>query len=309
LTGSVVRPAAAALLDRRLSPASRVLVLGAGGWFGSTMLALLGSSAAEVIGWTGRPRHVTIGGRAWELGGWEWAAVARLEPTVVVNCAFLTRERVEQEGFERYVAENGVLTSRFCRTLTLPSVRAAVTVSSGAAVAADALDVEANPYGQLKWAEEVLSRNVAERHDVALVVCRAWSVSGPLVLRPRDYAFSDLVLQAAAGTIGIKAAHEVWRRYVGVDELLAVCVSLALDGWSGDVESGGPLVELSDLAQTIAAVLAPGVRIERPDPDGSAPDRYHSDGRSWDEACERVSYVPAPLEEQIRVTAEELSRL
>ena len=36
--------------------------------------------------------------------------------------------------------------------------------------------------------------------------------------------------------IHIRAAHEVWRRYVGVDDLLAVCVSRALDGWAGEID-------------------------------------------------------------------------
>jgi nucleoside-diphosphate-sugar epimerase len=287
-----------------------VLVLGAGGWFGSTVLALLGELPAgtSVLGLTGRPRRLAIGGRTWDLGGWNWSTVAGFAPSLVVNCAFLTRDRTEDLGAERYVAENVVLTSRFTRTLALPSVRAAVTVSSGAAVepGSGVPDVELNPYGHLKWAEEVLSRQVASAHGVALVVCRAWSVSGPLVRRPHDYAFSDLVLQAANGGIQIRAANEVWRRYVGVDDLLAVSTALALDGWAGDVDSGGPLVELAELAELMVGVLKPGATIERATPDGSPANRYHSDGRSWEDACRRAGARPAPLDEQIRATAEGL---
>ena len=95
----------------------------------------------------------------------------------------------------------------------------------------------------------------------------------------------------------------MWRRYVGVDDLLAVCVALALEGWSGDVDSGGPLVEIGDLAARIVAELNPGVEIARPPLDGSPPDRYHSDGRSWRRACRRLNHVPAPLEQQIAATA------
>jgi nucleoside-diphosphate-sugar epimerase len=184
-------------------------------------------------------------------------------------------------------------------------VRAAVTVSSGAAVtgASELPDAETNPYGYLKRVEEILSRSVAGAHEVALVVCRAWSVSGPFVTRPRDYAFSDLILQAAEGRVEIRAAHEVWRRYVGVDDLLAVCVSLALEGWSGDVDSGGPLVEIGELAGQIVAQLHPGARIDRPPLDGSTADRYHSDDHSWQQACRRLNHLPASLGEQIRAAA------
>ena len=158
---------------------------------------------------TGTPRTVTLGRRKWALRGWDWDAVRRFEPDAVVNCAFITRERVDQLGYQRYVAENVTLTSHFLQSLALPSVEAAVTVSSGAALlpAGSHPDAGENPYGHLKWVEEVLSCDVASTHGVSLVVCRAWSVSGPFVTRPADYAFSDLITQAASGRIVIRAPH------------------------------------------------------------------------------------------------------
>ena len=300
-------PAAATLLRERMRADARVLVLGAGGWFGSTFLNLIeeSGSGARVLGLTGTPRRVAVGRHEWAVAGWDWDAVTRFAPTVVMNCAFLTRERVDQLGHQDYVAENVGLTSRFLMTLELPSVTAAVTVSSGAAVTSAAGDrhLEHNPYGHLKWAEEVLSREIAENHGVALVVCRAWSVSGPFVTRPLDYAFSELISQAVAGRVRIRAPHEVWRRYVGVDDLLAVCMSLAAEGWSGGIDSGGPLVEIAELAQRVVAEVRPGIEIERPAPDGSPPDQYHSDDVSWAGACKRVDLTPASLGEQIRRAA------
>ena len=285
-----------------------MLVLGAGGWFGSTLLALLAQSAGEtaLLALTGRPRRLTAGRQTWDLGGWDWETIERFEPTLVVNCAFLTRERVEQIGYERYVAENTELTSRFLRTFSLPSVRAAVTVSSGAAVESlpDLPDIERNPYGHLKRKEEILSREAAAEQDVALALCRAWSVSGPLVQRPRDYAFSDLILQATEGRIRIRASHEVWRRYVGVDDLLAVCASLAVDGWTGEVDSGGELVEIGEFAERVVAELRPGTQIERARLDAAQPpDHYHSDDATWNQACQLLEHSAASLEEQIRATA------
>lgn len=310
MSSCLARPAATQLIRKGLGTSDRVLVLGAGGWFGSTLLDLLTASEREtsVLALTGRPRRLTLGRHTWDLDGWDWEKIVRFAPSLVVNCAFLTRERVEQIGHERYVAENSALTSRFLETLALPSVRAAVTVSSGAAVESlpGVPDIELNPYGHLKRMEEILSRDAAAAHGVAFALCRAWSVSGPLVQRPRDYAFSDLILQSAEGRIQIRASHEVWRRYVGVDDLLAVCVSLANDGWTGEVDSGGELIEIADLAERVVAELHPGIPIERSALDGSPPDRYHSDGASWDQACQLLEHTAASLEEQIRATAAEI---
>ena len=72
---------------------------------------------------------------------------------------------------------------------------------------------------------------------------------------------------------------------------------------SGVVNSGGPLVELAQLAEAIATEVRPGTEVERPDPDGSPADHYHSDGRAWAATCERLGFVPASLEEQIKRTA------
>ncbi len=302
-----MRPQAARLLGERLDVETRVLVLGAGGWFGSTALALLGDARASgpLLALTGRPRTLELASRSWVLEGWDWEQVERFAPSLVVNCAFLTRERVAELGHDRYLAENLLLSSRFLRVLTLPSVRGALTVSSGAAALPHAAppDVELNPYGYLKWCEEILAAEVAAARSVALVVCRTWSVSGSLVTRPHDYAFSDLILQASAGRVEIRAAHEVWRRYVGADDLLAVSLADALDGVSHRVESGGQLVELGELARAVVECVRPGSAIERPAPDGSDADRYHSDNRSWSERCARLGYVPATLEEQIDATA------
>jgi len=55
--------AAADLVRGRLRPESRVLVLGAGGWFGSTLLDLIARSGcgADVLALTGRPRRLAAG--------------------------------------------------------------------------------------------------------------------------------------------------------------------------------------------------------------------------------------------------------
>jgi nucleoside-diphosphate-sugar epimerase len=303
--------AAAELLGARLDATARILLLGAGGWFGRTFLELVerSGSGARILPLTGRARTVAVGGRDWELGAWDWRRIFDFEPTLVVNCAFLTREKLPELGYDRYVAENVRLSGRFLATLGIASVRAAVTVSSGAAVdaATGMPDAETDPYGYLKWSEEVVSRSLSEANGIALAVCRAWSVSGALVGRPHDYAFSDLVLQAASGRLDVRAAHEVWRRYVSVDDLLAVCSALALDGWSGAVDSGGPLVEIGELAAAVAAELAPGAPIARPEPSGAAADRYHSDDASWQEACARLGFRPNLLDEQIRTVAAALA--
>ena len=131
------------------------------------------------------------------------------------------------------------------------------------------------------------------------MVARPYSLSGTLVSRPRRYAFSDLVLQAREGAVHVKAGHEVWRRYVGVDDFFAVCLGVGALR-SGTVSSAGELVEFGTLADRVNDVLGTGATVTRAERTGAAADDYYTRDSTWDAACGSLAYNPADLDEQIR---------
>lgn len=300
---SAVRPEAVALLGKALDPCQRLLVLGATGWFGHTFLTMLDhfpeipvlavASEARAGQWVKRYR----------VRSWNSKAIEEFGPTAIANFAFLTRDRWSPAGDGAYRSTNRELTSRLMRVSVLPTVRAILTVSSGAAVD-PYVGRDENPYGALKAAEEesVLSLATERR---AVLVARAWSVSGPFVVEPRKYLFSDLVLQARTGAVVLRAGHPVYRRYVSVDDYLSVSFKRVLGGETGALDSGGPLVEARDLALRIADRA--GSTVEFPaEFDESISDRYHSDNRAWTDAVAAEGYVAASLEEQIEIVANHL---
>ena len=111
-----------------------MLVTGAGGWFGSTVAALLHGHEAQAMYLTQRPRTVHHGNGSVDAVAWDWASVREFAPTVVVDCAFVLRDYVDQTTIEQYVHVNTVLTQRLLQVSQLPGVRTVVSVSSGAAV-------------------------------------------------------------------------------------------------------------------------------------------------------------------------------
>jgi nucleoside-diphosphate-sugar epimerase len=301
-TSSPVRPEARDLVARALGPDDRVLVTGAGGWFGSTVAALLVGQGAAALYLTRRPRAVDHGSGTVEAVAWDPDVVRAFAPTVVIDCAFVLRDYVGDMEIEDYVLANTRLTQQILWLARLPSVRTVVSVSSGAAVhPSDATDrdVALDPYGYLKRQAELALAGLADEVPAHLLVARSYSLSGALVSRPRRYAFSDLVLQAREGTIEVHARHEVWRRYVGVDDFFAVCLALGAQG-SGTVSSAGELVEFGDLAHRVDAVLGTGAAISRRAPAEGLPDDYYARDGSWDAACARLGFAPATLDEQIR---------
>lgn len=288
-------PSATELIGAALRLSDRILVLGAGGWFGSTLLDLLARvvPASRVLAVASSVRQHDVAGVRWELQQFDRATVAAFTPTVVVNFAALTRERVAIDGVEIFTATNRDLTAKFLQAAGLPSVRAALTVSSGAAVAQPD-----HPYGRLKAEEETAALGLVTKSR-AVVVARAYSLSGPFVRRPHDYAFSDFVLQAKTGTIHIHATRPVYRRYIDVGEYLAVSLWHALDEWSGTIESGGELVEIGELARLVAGAANPPAQVVRPALISDEPAAYASDGASWAAACARTGFSAMSLATQI----------
>jgi len=283
----------------------RVLITGASGWLGRTALDLLAPLDLPTLALASRARIIRVGNREIGCRVWDDREVAAFAPTVVLDCAFLTRDRVADMPLDEYVAANRILTERLVYATQLPSVRLALTVSSGAAIYPhDALDgpIEDNPYGYLKReAEHRLAEAAAECGAIPVVV-RAWSISGAHVQKPQSYALGSMIRDADAGAIQIMSRHLVFRRYVLAEELLALGIA---EGGVGPatIDSGGELVEMAELAARIAAVVRPDAVISREDVDPRDPDRYHSDGQDWEWRCQRWDLASVSLDRQIEITA------
>lgn len=283
----------------------RILVTGASGWLGRTALDLLAPLQLPTLALASRPRLIRVGGREITCRVWDDREIAAFGPTIVLDCAFLTRDRVADLPLDEYVAANRVLTDRLVYATQLPRVRLALTVSSGAAVYPhDAIDgpLADNPYGYLKREAEHRLAEAAARSGAVPVVARAWSISGAHVQKPQGYALGSMIRDAAGGAIRIMARRPVFRRYVLAEELLAVGIA---EGGVGPatIDSGGELVEMAELAARVASVVRPDAVISRAELDPNHPDRYHSDGHDWETRCQRWNLASEPLERQIEITA------
>jgi nucleoside-diphosphate-sugar epimerase len=295
---------ARALVEQALGE-DRILVTGASGWLGRTALDLLAPLGLPTLPLASRARIIRVGEREIECRVWDEGEVAAFAPTVVLDCAFLTRDRVTDMPLDEYLSANRSLTERLLYATRLPDVRLALTVSSGAAVHPhDALDgpIQDNPYGYLKReAEHRLAEAAAESGAVPVVV-RAWSISGAHVQKPQGYALGSMIRDAHSGAIRIMARRPVFRRYVLAEELLALGIA---EGGVGPatIDSGGELVEMAELAARVTQAVRPDAVISRDEVDPRDPDRYHSDGQDWERRCQRWDLASAPLDRQIEITA------
>ena len=279
-------------MDLGLRPTDRLLVFGASGWFGRELRALLArfETHSKVL-WVPGPSSVA---------GRSEAEIANFKPSVVINFASLTRERVLAEGEDFFVSTNERLTRRFLQHTEKAHVRLAVTISSGAAVTEPH-----HPYGRMKAAEEQSALELVEPHR-SVVVIRAYSVSGGHVRRPQAYAFSNFIVQAATGAVTVSAASLVYRRYCWVQDVLAVGLQQGCHGRSGLFETGGEHVEMGELAAAVVSAVNPHAAVRRPALQDVAAQSYCSDNRMWTEWSLAAGLRPADLNEQIGHAADVL---
>ena len=80
-----VRAAARSFAHRALDSHDRVLVTGAGGWFGSTVAALLHGSDVATHFVTQNPRMVDAGDSTFLAHAWDAAEIAAFAPTVIIE--------------------------------------------------------------------------------------------------------------------------------------------------------------------------------------------------------------------------------
>jgi nucleoside-diphosphate-sugar epimerase len=296
----------------QLNKDSRVVVTGASGWLGRTMVHILESHGAKylLLGSSSRSENFSSGLK--RVYKFTKELVVDFSPTLVTDFAFLTRETIGKYSLSEYSKANRALIKEAMWMLGLPSVRGFVSTSSGAAVFANETgddSFEKNPYGHLKRESEHLLMSLSDKLGVPHVVARPWSVSGEFVTKVQGFAFSQMVYSALTKrSIEILSNHPVYRRYVDLEDLLRVCIgNLQLLGASQIIDSGGELVDLVGLAEKIAKHVGPDVKVNHSVDFSQEGDNYYSSGLSWSKACDAIRYKPIDLDCQIAKVAKSLT--
>jgi nucleoside-diphosphate-sugar epimerase len=284
-----------------ISADERLLVTGASGWLGRSALALFSGCGIQVMALSSRNFVISIDDHEIEVQKYDIDSVRSFRPTLVIDCAFLTRDRITETGVDIFLETNKELIRRAQELAGLESVRKFIGVSSGAAK--PYLDLKTrsyldDPYGALKAEYEVRLTQGSEDISRKVVVCRPFSLSGRFVINRSSYALFEIIDQAKnTGTVFLKSSNLVFRRYTDAEEFLALCIASSPGG--RPLESGGELIELGNLAEKVIDVLNLSSTVEREENSGP-PDIYYSDGSSFDLACAQAGFTPSSLSEQIR---------
>jgi nucleoside-diphosphate-sugar epimerase len=285
----------------------RVLVTGAGGWFGRTAIAMTRGAGLELLATGSKDQEIEIDGQSQGVHSQKLEIISGFRPTVVIDSAFVTRERLPVLGHKAYVEANQKIIDQSLAIAALPSVRKYIGFSSGASVhlaGHTSFSLEENPYAAQKRIYENKISEIAGAIQSDVSIARTWSVTGAYFTKPRTFAFTDLITQAKLGFIRIKASHLVYRRYCAIEDVLALCLLPRSPGTNLILDTGGDLIELSDLAKLVVALVNPHAEIRREVDPGLPFDDYHSDAKDWDNLQKSVGFALDSISNQIIRVAE-----
>ena len=293
----------------------RVVVTGSGGWIGSATIELAQQmeSAPEIVALAQHPRVLRVGEQDLDALSMDALQSLPAKPaTCLIHCGFPTQDRVESMGASSYT--NAVMDLRQTMVTAIRKLCPDVFVylSSGAATSVErGVDVahRTQVYGQAKLDDEAVYAEAMARTGGRLCIVRAFALSGPYMTKPEAYALGSMIMQAeATGRIEVRATHPVRRSYMAIDDMLRIAIHAVGELESGDsvtFETAGEIVEMGELASRVLGVLgADPSAVARPpmDPDASADD-YLGDPAVVRALAARAGITPAPLDDQIAVTA------
>ena len=303
-----IRREAQELWLKNLRSDDRVLVTGAGGWFGRTAIAMTRKSGLALLATGSKDQQIEIDGQGQSVQAQSLEIIAAFEPTVVIDTAFVTRERLPALGHKAYVETNQRIIDQSLDIAALPSVRKYIGFSSGATMhlaGHTSFSLQENPYAAQKRIYESRMSEIAGALDCDISVARVWSVTGSYCTKPNSFAFTDLIAQAKLGLVEVKAKRPVYRRYCAIEDVLALAMLPNELGGNSIFSTGGELIELGDLAKLVVELVNPNAEIRRHIDPELASDDYYSDSKDWDELLQSADLVKDSISHQVTRVAHE----
>ena len=297
-----IRREAKELWLNNLRSDDRVLVTGAGGWFGQTAIAMTGEAGVELLATGSKDQQIAIDGKNQTVHAQSLGVISAFKPTVVIDTAFVTRERLSVLGHKAYVETNQRIIHQSLEIAAVPSVRKYIGFSSGATMhlaGHKSFSLAENPYAAQKRIYESKISEISARVQSDISVARVWSVTGSYCTKPDSFAFTDLIAQAKLGLIQIKAKRMVYRRYCAIEDVLALAMLPSAPQGYPIFDTGGDRIELGDLAKLVIELVNPNAEIRREIDLGLPSDDYFSDSKDWEQRLQTADLPKDPISKQV----------
>lgn len=296
-----------------------VIVTGTGGWLGRAALEMLDSAFGDALQervtvFASRSRGITLSsGRALAARDFAELEDGTAPPSLILHFAFLTRGHAQASG---YVATNRRISGLLRRFIERNGARGIFIPSSGAVYDADntpETDLIRNPYGALKYEDEVNFRRLADRLGFPAATIRIFNLAGPFINNLSTYALACIIADVArGGPVTLRADHPVYRSFAHIEDVLNIAMAILLRGLSLETfdTAGEPALEIGELAERVSLLLTGrALPVQRPDWRGAPENRYLGKLPGYRHAAGLAGVAPHGLDRQITDTADYLAKL
>ena len=286
---------------------SQYIIYGANGWLGRSALksmidncSHLDSSKILLIG--SRASSIQLEGINFQILEQGEAFQDIKENGSFYNAAFLRKEKLAALGFRDYVNENNSISNYAELVISSKKLSSFINVSSGAASTFDvdekSIDVE--PYGYLKKHWEERFANACQENGTQSINCRVYSVSGQYINEFKNLALTNFISQAKdKKKIEVKSPATL-RTFIDAVDLAQVLYKLIFEKSNFNIDSGGQLVSLSELAISVANTLGLSSDAVEEGPERSAD--YFGNYQKFNSLAKHLNVEIKNLDSQIEET-------
>lgn len=290
-----------------MNPHNQLVIYGANGWIGRSLIATLERDHFQAI----FPRLLLLGSktRVIEIDGKKYQifesrlARGRIETgAVFINSAFLRREFLKEMSVSEYTQRIEQISSFPLDILHEQGLGSFVNLSSGAATKFEGTGTDYDDvYGELKFKWERRFEKSCSALGTSFLNCRIFNLSGRFLNEFNYLALSTLIKKALQGEVLVVNSPDTFRTLIDTEQLCNVLLLLAKDGFTGNLDSGGYLVNMRELAETISEVIpVKGVEFLS----GTNSSHYYGDFQKFNNLAYGLGVILKDLQDQVKTTVE-----
>ena len=227
----------------------------------------------------------------------------------IIHLAYLTRDH-SGLNLDSYIKTNIELTSTIEKILQVHKPKWMVYVSSGAIYSNYSSeiieqDIVSNPYGFLKYKDEVKFRDLCNEFGINLTIGRLWGATGNDFIHAKKYAIGEFIINALISrNIFIKSNFNVFRTYCDSEQFIQICIESAIKNKFTLFDSNGEIIEVQELAIRIKNLLQPKIEIIREKLDSNLyVDDYYARNNTFFSLANDLQIKLLSLDEQIFKTS------
>jgi nucleoside-diphosphate-sugar epimerase len=221
-----------------------------------------------------------------------------------LNSAYLRREKLSEMDLEEYEKRNFEIVSFGLELIKAGKVKTFINFSSGIVSQITNKDYQIieDPYARSKLRDEVLFTKACQLMQTQMVNCRIYNISGKYVNEFANLALTSFIAQAKGALRAIKVqSPTTLRTYVDAIDLIKVILELSLMENNFDLDSGGELISLGNLAKAISCIES-GSTVSIPISFKKSPD-YFGDYLKFNELAKKSGIRLKNIKEQIVETS------